>query len=340
MKIDMVMDLGWGSSGKGGVAGYLACTGDYEAVVCQHGTQAGHTFKSRGGIDLLVQQLPTGIVSQTAHSVFLGPGCIIHAETLKSELERYADYLGNKRVYIHESAAVLTDDHSTREMERGQTKMGSTGKGVGQAVIDRILRDPGSPAIVRDAFKFDPVLEPLIASRGTYDYALAAVQGRVLVEGAQGFGLSLYHGDWPFCTSRDVTPAQIIADTALPRRWHDQIRVIGVTRTRPIRVNNRDGYSGPAYPFQKELTWDELGIEPERTTVTKLERRIFEFSAEQIAHAAHHCLKEGDMVALTFADYIDSDEEDAIIETAESVGSKVGIIVRGPMFEDVERYYV
>jgi adenylosuccinate synthase len=316
MRVDMVMDLGWGSSGKGGICGAFASHGEYEAVMCAYGRQAGHTYKNKARkIKMMTQQLPVGIVSETADKIFIGPGAIIHPETLKAELDRYSKFLKGKCIYIHEGAAVVTDHHAQAEAARGQTKMGSTSKGVGQAVIDRILRDPGSNAIARDAFRFDQELAPLVVSRYVYDQRVNEIKGNILIEGAQGFGLSLYHGDYPFCTSRDVTPAQLTADIALPRRWHNLITVVGVARTRPIRVNNRDGYSGPAYPFQKELTWDCLGVAPERTTVTKLERRIFEFSTDQILHAAHHCLKPGDCVALTFCDYISEEEKEEICDS-------------------------
>jgi len=338
MRIDMVMDLGWGSSGKGGICGAFASEGsNYEAVMCAYGRQAGHTYNNRAkNMSLMTQQLPIGIVSETAKYIFIGPGAIVHPETLKSELERYAQYIGDKKILIHESAAVVTDHHAKAEADRGQTKMGSTSKGVGQAVIDRILRDPGSNAIARDAFRFDPELAPLVASRFVYDHYLSQITGDILVEGAQGFGLSLYHGDYPFCTSRDVTPAQLTADVALPRRWHDLITVVGVARTRPIRVNNRDGYSGPAYPFQRELTWENLGVTPERTTVTKLERRIFEFSLEQVLHAAHHCLKPDDCIALTFCDYISEDEKMSIkTQIKEKTGVNVLYEVSGDDDSDV-----
>jgi adenylosuccinate synthase len=337
MRIDMVMDLGWGSSGKGGVCGAFATHNEYEAVMCAYGRQAGHTYNHRkAGIELMTQQVPIGIVSETATSIFIGPGAIIHPETLKSEIDRYSKFLHNKKIYIHESAAVVTDHHAQAEAERGQTKMGSTSKGVGQAIIDRILRDPGSNAIARDAFRFDPELAPLVVSRYVYDQHVSKITGNILVEGAQGFGLSLYHGDYPFCTSRDVTPAQLTADIALPRRWHEHITVVGVARTRPIRVNNRDGYSGPAYPFQRELTWDKLGVKPERTTVTKLERRIFEFSIEQVLHAAHHCLKPDDDIALSFCDYIGEDEKESISnEIFEKTGVNVLYEVHGDDDSDV-----
>lgn len=329
MKVDLIMDLGWGSSGKGGIAGWLAKRGKYKAVMCAYGRQAGHTYND-GDFHMMVQQLPVGIISPTAKDIFLGPGSIIHRETLLGELDRYRQCMKYKRLWIHENAAVVTDDHADREIERGQTKMGSTAKGVGQAVIDRILRDPGTKPTVGLAWANDPELSRFIADRTTYDAMVTSVWGDILIEGAQGFGLSLYHGDWPYCTSRDVTPAQLLADVALPWALQKEVHTYGVTRTRPIRVNNRDGSSGPCYDDQHELTWEEVGVAPEQTTVTKLSRRIFSFSEKQIRHAVHHCLCPGDHVVLTFVDYISIEELAKINTFIKSLGVRISHLVVGP----------
>lgn len=303
MRIDTVIDLGWGSSGKGNIAGHLALKNQYEAVVCAYGTQAGHTAKAkRAGVDVLVQQLPVGIINPSVKTVFIGPGALIHEATMMGEIERYAQYLKGKRLVIHPHAAVVTDEHSKAEYAGGYTKIGSTGKGVGKAMIERIERNPENPNVAGIRFRGGPLGEFLV-SRMEYMHLMDAVEGNMLMEGAQGFGLSLYHGDYPYCTSRDVTTAQLVADCALP--WHcvGNVNVVGVTRTYPIRVSNRDGFSGPAYPSQRETSFEEIGREVERTTVTKLPRRIFEFSREQIYHAAEYCLDGNSSVALTFADY-------------------------------------
>lgn len=314
MRIDMVMDLGWGSSGKGGICGYLASRRRYGTVACAYGRQAGHTYNDKEtGLHMMVQQLPVGLICESTRDIFIGPGAIIHPATILDEIEQHHYRLKGKRIVIHEAAAIVSDDHAAAELERGQTRMGSTAKGVGQAMIQRILRDPGdNNAIARNCAE----LSEYVVSNVEYDWRFVNSITRsfsngekVLIEGAQGFGLSLYHGVWPYVTSRDVTPAQLMADVALPRAFHPEVRVIGVARTRPIRVNNRDGHSGPCYDDQRELTWEELGVEPEKTTVTQLERRVFSFSKNQIRHAATHCLSRNkDCVALTFCDYVQFDE--------------------------------
>lgn len=332
MVIDMTMDGMWGSCGKGGVSGWLAKRRQYDAVVCAYGTQAGHSYNDRErDIKMMVQQLPVGVTCPTVKNVFIGPGALIHVDTLLREIEAYLR--PDQRLFIHENAAVVTDEHAKRERERGQTKMGSTAKGVGQAMIDRILRDPGTKPIARLGFEGTP-LERFVVDKFEYMASLEK-SSWLLVEGAQGFGLSIYHGDWPYCTSRDVTPWQIAADCGLPFRHAHMIQVWMVMRTYPIRVNNRDGSSGPAYPGQRELSWEEVGQQPELTTVTKLPRRIFEFSASQYKHAMSHCAGLATKVILTFADYCSKEKLAEIMAEAQEAGFPVSHLCYGPDDSDI-----
>lgn len=328
------MDGFWGSCGKGGISGYLALRNPYDTVVCSYGTQAGHSYNNKErGIGMMVQQIPVGIICPTVRNIMIGPGALIHADVIAGEIKKYGEFLAGKRLIIHEHAAVVTDEHSKREYERGQTKMGSTAKGVGQAMIDRILRDPDSKAVAKTGFKGTD-LERFVMDRFEFDDVLAQSE-HTLIEGAQGFGLSIYHGDYPYCTSRDVTPWQIAADCSLPWEWLGDIKVIDVMRTKPIRVNNRDGSSGPAYVGQREMAWEDVGQAPELTTVTKLPRRIFEFSEKQVEHASFHCHDEKTEIAITFADYCKtSDELFNIIDIASKHG-KVRYVCFGPDDSDV-----
>jgi adenylosuccinate synthase len=335
MKADLVMDFIWGSAGKGGVAGHMALRRPYDAVVCAYGTQAGHTYNNAAaGIRMMVQQLPVGIISPTVKRVFIGPGALIHADVLRSELEKYGHHLEGKRLMIHEHAAVVEDRHSKEEYAAGYTKIGSTAKGVGRAAIERIERNPENPNCARRRWAGTD-LEQYIVDRFEYDREMSRVD-YLLIEGAQGFSLSVYHGDYPYSTSRDVTPWQIAADCALPWAMTANIAVYGVVRTYPIRVNNRDGSSGPAYEGQRELDWEEIGQKPELTTVTKRPRRVFDFSMWQLEHAVWHCADgHQSAVVLSFADYCQTfDELAAIIDQIERV-QPLDALVFGPDDADV-----
>lgn len=304
-KVEMVMDFQYGSTGKGLIAGYLAKREDYDTAICAFATNAGHTYidESRG-IHVMTQQLPTSITSPTVKTILIGPGAAIHLRTLREEIDRYYTHLKDKRLIIHPHAAVVEDYHAKYELNDNRTKMGSTAKGVGEAYVERIRRDPKHPNIMQCRVSTGDPLYGMIGTPDQYRDALMAAES-VIVEGAQGFSLSLYHGAYPYVTSRDVTPWQIAADCGLPYRWASYVRVIGAVRTFPIRVSNRDGSSGPCYPDQREMKWEEIGMEPELTTVTKLPRRLFTFSQQQLQEAMYHCGGYWDTrVFLNFANYI------------------------------------
>lgn len=288
--LDMIVDFQYGSTGKGLIAGWLAKRGDYDTVTCSFAPNAGHTYRD-GELTLMTQQLPTGIVSPTVKNVMIGPGALIHADTLRKELQCYAHFMEGKRLLIHPQAAVVEDYHADAELMAGMTKMGSTAKGVGAAVIERVGRQPMANTAKNrlghvGLGSID--LSHFVVTEQEYRSVMNQSES-CLVEGAQGFSLSMYHGAYPYVTSRDVTPWQIAADCGLPMKWASSINVIGTLRTYPIRVNNRDGSSGPPYPDQRELSWGSIGVAPELTTVTKLPRRLFTFSQQQYQEALWHC---------------------------------------------------
>src|SRR5260370_1473368 len=74
---------------------------------------------------------------------------------------------------------------------------------------------------------------------------------RILIEGTQGTGLSLYHGDYPYVTSRDTTVAGCLSEAGIAPT--SVRRVIMVCRAYPIRVQNpKNGTSGP---LSQEIDW-------------------------------------------------------------------------------------
>lgn len=176
------------------------------------------------------------------------------------------------------------------------TKIGSTKKGVGAAAIQRIRRDPEDLNTILHWCKDNPddplaaYVEPMVA-RTVQEFNYFMDEAEIVqIEGAQGYSLSMYHGAYPYTTSRDVSALQIMADCGVPAWWN--VQIIGTARTFPIRVANRfdekgnmAGWSGPCYADQQELGWSDLGLKPELTTVTKLPRRIFSWSDAQFTEA-------------------------------------------------------
>jgi len=316
-KVHLIMDFQYGSTGKGLIAGHLSKWEDYDTAICAFSVNAGHTYiDSSRGIHVMTQQIPTSALSSpTVKTVLIGPGSAIHGPTLAAEIEKYSEFLVGKRIMVHPHAISIEDYHTDQEIEWGMAKIGSTVHGVGAAMIERVRRNPDNPVTVGSRWKGTP-LGQYVCTVGEYRDAIMASESTI-VEGAQGFSLSLYHGSYPYTTSRDVTPWQIAADCGLPYNWASYIQVIGSTRCFPIRVNNRTGSSGPCYDDQEELDWSHfapMGIKPEVTTVTKLQRRIFTFSKKQMIDAAFHCGGYWDTeVFLNFANYCKDEEEVAHI---------------------------
>jgi adenylosuccinate synthase len=123
----------------------------------------------------------------------------------------------------------------------------------------------------------------------------------VLVEIPQGYGLSLNGKFYPYCTSRDCTVMQAFSDAHIHPSFIGA--TLGVCRTYPIRVGSLPGHSsGDCYPDQREMTWTEVGVKPEITTVTKRERRVFTWSQQQIVDAM--LANRPDAIYLSFCDYV------------------------------------
>lgn len=345
-KVIVNMDLIFGSSGKGALAAYLAEVEKPDTIVTQWMPNSGHTSITRDGHKLVHTMLANGINSPNLKRIFMGPGSAINVDNLLAEIEnaKNVGLLKDVKIYLHGNAAMVYQIH--RDLEAGpMTKIGSTRKGCGEAMIHKIHRNPDDMNVAFD-FKLknpDHEIFKHIEILTVQEYNKELDKGEVImVESSQGYSLSIHHGMYPFTTSRDVTTAQVLADCGIPfgSKWAD-IKVIGCTRTFPIRVANRFdesgvqvGYSGPVYEDQKEIKFEDIGQAVELTTVTKLPRRIFTFSKTQIAEAIRQC--GVDEVFLNFANYCKTKEElDDIINKIESTGVPVKYLGYGPEIRDI-----
>lgn len=307
-RLHMIVDMQFGSCGKGLFAGYLAKKVQPDTIVTAWAPNAGHTFvDNKTGENMVNICLPNGIVAPSVKRVMFGPGTVVNPELLMSELERYSDYMANIELMIHQHAAVVTEAHRQEEASYAFA-IGSTMKGCGAALVDKIRRDPARNNTAGVALIGTP-LEGFLVTVEEYNEAIDKAE-TVVVEGAQGFSLGMNNGFYPYTTSRECTAQQLMVDCALPAKLPVFGRhVHGVCRTYPIRVANRFnkggnqvGTSGPGYFDQRELDWKaDLGLEPELTTVTRLPRRIFTFSAEQIKQAVR--MNGIDSVFLNFCNY-------------------------------------
>ena len=339
-RIDLILDLQYGSTGKGLLAGYLAGVSAPDTVITAWAPNAGHTFIDATGRKFVHTHVANGIVSPNIRRLLLGPGSLINPGQFLHEVQACADIIEERdiRIAIHPHAALVLGRHVAEEAGP-MTKIGSTKKGVGAAMIQRIRRDPDDMNVAA----YSDLLKQYVCTVDEYD-ALLREARHVMIEGAQGFGLSMYHGFYPYTTSRDVSTWQVLADCGVPASnviGKATLRIYGTARTFPIRVANRFdtegtmvGYSGPVYGDQDEISFEDIGQATELTTVTKLPRRIFTFSRKQIAAAIRHCAPE--MVFLNFINYCRTERElSAIVDAIEGTGVRVAFVGTGPAVQNV-----
>ncbi len=316
-----IIGMQYGSEAKGALAGYLALQREPDVVVCNFSPNAGHTFKN-GDFKLVRKQLPIGTISPKCQIVLLGPGSIIDPQNLAEELETC-----NAQVIIHPNAGVVTQYH--REMEVDLRKqIGSTAKGAGQAAIQRMQRLDGVAPTAIGALS---QMKGVVISENAYHDALWGAK-TVQIEGCQGYSLSMYHGFYPYTTSRDTTVHQLLADVG----WHGNrpVETYGCVRSYPIRVA---GNSGPHFADQRETSWEELGVEPEITTVTQKVRRVFTYSSEQVQRA--QLINNCDEIYLSFCDYLEKDPDlfgMVVDDLTRTVGKPVKWLSFGPDVKDME----
>ena len=329
--VNLIVDLQFGSTGKGLIAGYLAKAYAPDTVVTAWAANAGHTFVDQDGRKFVHTMVANGVVSPNLKRLMLGAGSLINMDSLLSELTACEDLLKDVDVVIHENAGIILQRHRDEEAGDGVGKIGSTRKGCGAAQINRIRRDVSQLNIARECIPSHPVSERVRVVT-VKEYGQLLDEAKVVqIEGAQGYSLSIYHGFYPYVTSRDVSTAQIMADCCIPWGYGD-INVVGCARTYPIRVANRfdsqgvqTEYSGICYPDQKETSFERLGQATELTTVTKLPRRIFTFSKEQITAAIRQ--NGVSEVFLNFCNYATEAELERIVRDIEATG--VPVVYRG-----------
>ncbi|MGJ4890158.1 adenylosuccinate synthetase [Bradyrhizobium sp. HKCCYLRH3099] len=312
--VDVVIGGGYGSEGKGHVAAYLAR--NYDVLVRVGGPNAGHTVSSETGV-YTYHQLPSGAKDTTA-KLLLGPGMTIRVNDLLKEIKECR--VGADRLFIDPQAMIIEDCDIDAEVSLKE-KIASTGRGSGAAAARRITgRKPGAIHLAKDIEELKPYVGEHDPYRGSIVANLEKAYrdgSSVLLEGTQGSGLSLYHGPFPYVTSRDTNVAGCLAEAGIsPARVR---RILMVVRPTPIRVGNPDKEGETSGPLKHEVTFAEVarqaGLDPDEvtkqevTSTTKRPRRVGWFEWDQYRRAC--VLNAPTDIVLTFADYIDASNQSA-----------------------------
>jgi adenylosuccinate synthase len=273
MAVVAVVGLQWGDEGKGKIIDVL--TPQVHMVIrCQGGANAGHTVVV-GSDKYVFHQVPSGVLHPGTHFV-IGAGAVIDPTALVEEMqhlrERGIDL--RDRLFISPKAHVTLPYHRLleqgREAQRGDNKIGTTGRGIGPTYIDKVARcgvrmqDLLHPQQFRSAIQanideinfllarffhletidLDTLCATYIASGDTLrDFVQdtdlivrdAVLKGQhILLEGAQGSLLDVDHGTYPYVTSSNTTSSGLCtgAGIAPTRLTH----VLGVVKAYATRV--------------------------------------------------------------------------------------------------------
>ncbi|MCY4580507.1 MAG: adenylosuccinate synthetase [Chloroflexi bacterium] len=298
--VDVIVGGQYGSEGKGQIAGHLAR--EYDLLVRVGGPNAGHKVFELPE-PYTHHQLPSGSRKNQDAQLLIGPGAVLNVEKLLQEIaECGVEY---NRLGIDRRAMVIQDvDIEDETTLVGQ--IGSTGQGVGAATSRRIMKRNITTELAKDI----PELAPYMCDALDVLNSTLAANGRICLEGTQGTALSLFHGDYPYVTSRDTTVSGCIAEAGIPP---GKIRrVVMVCRTYPIRVQNPD--DGTSGPMSQEISLAVIANrsgkslqeleKTEITSTTRRERRIAEFDWDLLRKAS--LLNGPTDIALTFTDYLSS----------------------------------
>jgi adenylosuccinate synthase len=270
----------YGSEGKGKVTSLYCSQYERPYVVRCGGPNSGHTTCIEGK-EIILRQIPSGVSNPEA-ILLVAAGCAVDINVLLKEIELLK--LDRQRIIVDPRAVIIEDMDHNQERD-AINNIGSTASGTGSALIRRMTRAP-NVHLVKDSAILQRYVRVETVSPILHN---CLDQGEtVIIEGTQGFGLSLLHGPYyPFLTARDTTAAGFTMEVGLsPRQISDIIMVI---RTFPIRVGGNSG------PMSDEITWENVRhisnaptVIPEYTSVTKRLRRVARFDIEAIKAACRY----------------------------------------------------
>ena len=285
----ILVGMQWGDEGKGKIIDVLSRKIHY-VVRYQGGNNAGHTVWVRGR-KFILHLIPSGILWPNKRCV-IGNGVVVDPRVLLNEIDELRlkgiDVTG--RLFISELAHIIFPYHrledKLKEAERGKARIGTTGRGIGPAYIDKVSRtgirmiDLLSPRNFREKLKVNvdeinralrkyymkPAIQfkPLLKEYQGYGRRLRqyvtntslllnnAVKKKqsILFEGAQGTILDIDFGTYPFVTSSNSSAGGACCGTGVGPTRIDT--VIGVVKAYTTRVG-----AGP-FPAEFDQEMDTL----------------------------------------------------------------------------------
>jgi len=318
----------FGDEGKGKIISYLS-KNDNPSIVVRGGAgpNAGHTIKD-GSTTYKVRMLPSGFLNKNA-KVMIGPGVVVNPDVFFKEIQEYGV---SDREFLDKHCGIIEQNHLDQDSKgRLKEKIGSTGSGTGPANAERAMR----------TLKMAKDIESLSSYiKDVPDEINSALKNKeeVLVEGTQGTHLSLWHGTYPFVTSKDVTAAGICADVGLGPKSVNEVLIVFKAYLTRVGTGPMPGELGAEETEKKG--WAEFG------TVTGRPRRAAEFDFNLARRAV--MLNSATQIAITKLDVrfpecsgvksmneLSSDAKSFIKNIEEKLEVPVTLIGTGPFVDDV-----
>ena len=213
MIADVVVDLQYGDCGKGKIAHALCSSNNYTHVIRYNGgCNAGHTIY-HDGEKFITHHIPCGVFYGIKS--IIGPGCVVHVDTFLKEVEELEEKGVSTKdlLFISTNAHIITDFH--RAEDKKDEEIGTTKRGNGPAYRDKYARkgvrafeDPRLQNFLIDLY------EELYEDNDSEDI-------EILFEGAQGFGLDIDWGDYPYVTSSHCTVGSAVLNGVSPKSIRD-----------------------------------------------------------------------------------------------------------------------
>ena len=284
MPVHVIVGAQWGDEGKGKIVDHLSENVDIVARY-QGGANAGHTVVI-GEQEYILHLIPSGIFNPEVTCI-IGNGVVVDPAALLEEIAMLRSFGLDirRRLFISHNAHLIMPYHKLLDKlrEENNSKIGTTGRGIGPAYIDKFTRtgirivdlldrdalsrkiktnleeknkllrqiygeaELNVDTIIEQYQEFDKQIDEFITDTSFYLNNALAEGKTVLAEGAQGALLDIDHGTYPYVTSSNPTSGGACTGLGIPPTAITN--VTGIVKAYTTRVGNG--------PFPTELTGDE-----------------------------------------------------------------------------------
>jgi len=293
VSVQIIVGAQWGDEGKGKIVDHLSENVDIVARY-QGGANAGHTVVIPGkngkpDTEYVLHLIPSGIFHPHVTCV-IGNGVVLDPVALMSEIEQLkkSGIKVEGRLFISHNAHLIMPYHKYLDTarEQGNEKIGTTGRGIGPAYIDKYMRTGirvvdlldrdilckklkrnieasnellskvyhtkilDVDAIIQEYLDFDKKIDPYVKDTSAFLNNALKKKKVILAEGAQGALLDVDFGTYPYVTSSNPTSGGACTGLGIPPTAVTSI--IGVVKAYSTRVGN-----GP-FPTEQENEFGEF----------------------------------------------------------------------------------